>query len=211
MGEKDFKLSRVIPVVLIAGLFFGAAAFFVLHHFVGPDRAGSDVEVVEAPLKNGERNGVAKVYLKGPKRILIEEIPYVNGKKHGEMRGYDHDSGKLKLVKPYVNGLVHGELRMYYPDSGKPHVVAPYVEGEPHGTAKWFHPSGAVRLEHHWVRGKEDGRATWRDESGRVVAEGTYRNGKRWDGTFQVPVFDGLDMTGYRTRTFREGKEVEQD
>jgi len=88
----------------------------------------------EIPYVNGKRHGIKKCYYASG--ALWDESPYVNGKKHGIVKSY-YESGALRDETPFVNGNIHGIAKSYY-ESGDLKQEAPYVNGKRHGIEKSY-------------------------------------------------------------------------
>lgn len=78
----------------------------------------------EIPMKNGKKNGRAKIYSKGKVR---QEVDYVDDVRHGEYRHY-YESGVLYKVTPFVNNKEHGIEKRYRKD-GLLSAEIPYNNG----------------------------------------------------------------------------------
>jgi antitoxin component YwqK of YwqJK toxin-antitoxin module len=57
-----------------------------------------------------------------------------------------------------------------------------------HGYHAVFSWRGGKKEEGRYAEGKRDGQWAWWDDNGEVAAEGTFKDGKEWQGSFQVRV-----------------------
>ena len=82
---------------------------------------------------------------------LWQEIPYVNGERHGSIREY-FESGALSWVAPYVNGKEHGIEKGYY-KSGVLASEIPYEKGRSHGIEQSYKENGSFIYAYVFVHG----------------------------------------------------------
>ena len=82
----------------------------------------------------------------------MEETPYVDGKEHGMVFGYNRDGSKSRET--------------------------PYVDGKSHGTAIFYWKNGSKKVETPWVNSKKHGTMIEYYEDGSKVREVVYENGK---------------------------------
>ena len=65
-----------------------------------------------SPIKNGEKDGLGRMY--NEQGQLILEIPQVEGKSHGVEKHYTN--GKLDMEVSYINGIQQGLTKYYHSD-----------------------------------------------------------------------------------------------
>ncbi len=125
--------------------------------------------------------------------VLKEEGRYLDGLRHGDVRGY-HSDGSLAFEGRFERGAPVGTLREYaeggriarvhdvqpgaeegvstdfWPD-GTPRMRAPLRRGALHGLEQRWHANGVLAREGRWIDGVPVGRFTDHDEQGRLVNE----------------------------------------
>lgn len=57
-------------------------------------------------------------------------------------------------------------------------------QGEKSGKWVFYWSNGSVQVIGYYKKGEPDGRWLYHNEKGKQIAEGTYMNGKMWNGTF---------------------------
>lgn len=77
-----------------------------------------------------------------------------------------HPNGAVKEEIPYVNGQIHGQLKTYHPD-GVPVSIQTWTDGERTGSTRYFE-NGEVSAEVPYVRGVKEG-VEKRYRNGKVV------------------------------------------
>jgi hypothetical protein len=75
-----------------------------------------------------------------PRRYCV--VPLLDGKPHGECRGYD-EQGRLIVVEHHQRGHLHGQQTCYYP-SGKKQRVMSFENGRPVGTVTTWFDGGSI-------------------------------------------------------------------
>jgi len=124
-------------------------------------------------------------------RLLREEIPLRNGRRHGVSRTW-HKNGLLASEEPYQNDLLHGICRQWN-EQGRLLGKSTITRGT--GIQRTWHDNGQLQMEVSTVRGEFCGRnRIWlRDGTllserfylhGRVVSADEYRNATTTDKTF---------------------------
>ncbi|MDH4128662.1 MAG: hypothetical protein OEV44_07920 [Spirochaetota bacterium] len=63
------------------------------------------------------------------------------------------NNGKLRIEIPYFNGKIHGEMKEYY-ENGRLQNIIPFQNGLPHGSSKAFSLEGQLKHEVKWFMGK---------------------------------------------------------
>lgn len=97
-----------------------------------------------------KRHGVVKNYY--PENGKISEIiNYESGIRNGDWLRF-FDDGVLMSRGFYVNDLLHGAVQFFYPD-GKLHIKGQYVEGMKDGIWEYFTPEGKPDYEEHYTKG----------------------------------------------------------
>lgn len=78
---------------------------------------------------------------------LYEEIPYINGLKHGIMKEYNYfNTGELKYEIPFVNDKIHG-IRKKYRENGELFFTEQYVNGQEDGIVKFYDRNGKLFIK----------------------------------------------------------------
>jgi len=204
--------------------------------------AGSKrIPYAEVPFVAGLKHGTAKYYSWRTGKVTTEE-PYAYGLMHGELRGYYPDTGNLRWIVPFEHGKRQGTAKVYSQSGrvlsetpcsqGREHglstwwdekgdIVAQgtYEQGEMWtGTfVEWIGPGlerdgdqGSVIWAYR--DGVLHGRTVWRDAQGAVIADGEYRQGKPWNGSFidadPLRKAVGPGKRGWSIRSYRNGSEV---
>ncbi|RUO72529.1 hypothetical protein CWI80_08235 [Pseudidiomarina sediminum] len=75
---------------------------------------------------------------------IRSETPYVDGKRHGEMKRWTQD-GVLVELQTYANDKFHGPVRQYH-DDGTLRLERTYVHGTLVGESIWYDKEGNVEL-----------------------------------------------------------------
>ena len=102
----------------------------------------------------GKRWGVWKIYNRD--RVLISEIEYERGRKHGVAIRYNSRTGKPVEIKNYVYGKLDGPYEKYSP-LGELLIEGEYTLGERSGTWTYNYPSGSIRKTGAYVNGLKEG------------------------------------------------------
>jgi len=144
----------------------------------GEDRPGNPKAVVAPDHVEVDETGKPKVsgYFK-------------DGKKHGKWTYW------VRVRLPKVHVLL--TRRDCYYKEGKPHGVwttwhvgktkteeTPYRNGLIHGTQTLWYRSGKKKRTMQYVNGVRTGVCKQWSENGDLIAEGTFKDGKPWTGTF---------------------------
>jgi len=64
---------------------------------------------------------------------------------------------KLRSTKPYVDGKLHGILRVYYHESGEIECEIPYERSKKHGLAKRYDKAGTIVAEQRYTNDRKYG------------------------------------------------------
>lgn len=97
-----------------------------------------------------QRHGLVKNYY--PENGKVSEIiHYESGIRNGDWLRF-FDDGVLMARGFYANDYLQGGVQFYYPD-GKPHIKGQYVEGMKDGTWEYFTPEGKPDYEEHYIKG----------------------------------------------------------
>jgi hypothetical protein len=131
---------------------------------------------------------------------MAAESNWFKGQYHGVSTVW-YASGRQKRVeRVFRYGVAHGLTRHWYPD-GKLREKCHYVNGNLHGVSAEWRRDGKKRHEMTYEDDIPVGQETWWDEKGAVTAQGDWKDGKRWSGTFMV------NEPGEREPVLREYKE----
>ncbi len=119
-------------------------------------------------------------------------IPYVDGRKHGEMKVYSKDGNLTQKIKfkddekkfvryfhkngvvsrevPYVDGKPNGTMHVY-DENGDLVQKIPYRNGEIEGVAEQYYVGGALYTEKPYKNGVPTGTQKFYDRKGNLVEE----------------------------------------
>ena len=102
----------------------------------------------------------------------------------------------------------------YYSDNGVLLVRTPYSHGEPEGVHQMFYDGNGTRqTETTYVDGEEHGPSrTWAPD-GKLLFEGTWKNGKEWNGWFDQESTSGSGVfhnheESWKVQQWKGGKKV---
>ncbi len=111
--------------------------------------------------------------------------------------------GNKRDETEYRGGVKHGRAIRYRAD-GSVSWKGNYERGRLHGkVTKWWWWSPGVKSEEiHYVHGYREKNTWWDEEDGNVIAEGVFRNHRRWEGTFVEKFCGFLDVVN----TYKDGK-----
>lgn len=95
-----------------------------------------------------QQNGIYRTRF--PNDSISYEVPYLNGKIHGEAKEYFR-SGQLFQLMHYIHGVKHGLSTKYYEDGTLSHET-PYDSGRIHGVQKKFRKDAtpAYEMPYHY-------------------------------------------------------------
>ncbi|MCV6630985.1 MAG: hypothetical protein OIF50_14125 [Flavobacteriaceae bacterium] len=138
-----------------------------------------------------EKDSIASVfreyYLHGK---LYREMPYKNGRKHGQRKTYFAD-GKIRETVGFKEGEFDGQFQIFYGD-GTLEEQGQYVAGSAEGEWKEYFPNAKTKSVSYYEKGKLHGPYKEYRLDGSLYYEFTYRkglliayvffdkNGKRW-------------------------------
>ena len=96
-------------------------------------------------------------------------------------------------------------------------TVCTYINGKQEGPKVGYfnYSKGLISSFQNYKAGKKHGKSIHYWSDGKNYAEGTFKNGKKWSGTFPIYMMtigdDGRSTTfnGVTLQTFKDGKEIE--
>lgn len=150
---------------------------------------GITIEIIR--LKDGNRNGVHKVY--SPQGILLLEENFLDNYPHGEYKRYEYN-GKLAEKKKYIfiadsgNYYLHGEHLVYA--NGLLSEKSHYRFGKLHGIFQEYYPSGLLKTNAKYQHGLLIGEKSQYNTNGKLQYTLHY-NIKEVNGK-EVSVKDGI-------------------
>lgn len=89
----------------------------------------------------GEKDSIWHYY---KNEILISEIPYQDGKRHGQAFGY-YEDGTINSIIPYQNNRIEGTRKVYY-NNGKLQMEVNYTNDSLDGALKYYNLKGEILL-----------------------------------------------------------------
>ena len=192
------KLYTTIPYKNFEAPFTSAATLRVgqLHGtWTITDSQRRKISVVE--VIDGKRNGLCKLYF--PQGQLMQEIPFVQGQIHGQLRQWDAQGNLIvddtyqkarklanrvgydKTGKKKSEGVyLHPEMVLVDPDDWWRAQPATYkMIGDPkrHGGWTEWHENGKYKVVGRYSYNQRDGEVTWRYPNGQKQVSGSYRGG----------------------------------
>lgn len=110
------------------------------------------------------------------------------------------------LIRIFAAGLVgcgpsDGPYVDHYPN-GQVKEKGTYRDGQKSGQWVFYWQDGAKKTEGYYTRSVPSGTWMFYDRQGRLIGQGTYRDGKVWDGTFVRYVVGTT-----KVMRFKEGRE----
>ncbi|MCX6182565.1 MAG: hypothetical protein NT150_11635 [Bacteroidetes bacterium] len=124
----------------------------------------------------GKKWGVWKTY--SYDRILIMEVEYNDGQRHGKFARYNAQTGKPLEVMNYFYGVRDGTYQKYYP-SGEIRIEGEYENGLKKGTwTYYFKGTGTIKSVGEYVKGLKEGEWKYYDKKENLIATEVYKNGK---------------------------------
>ena len=152
--------------------------------------------------ESGRKQGLWKYY--SADGILIAEVNYQNGIKHGTSIKYHPLLGVPIEESTYFNGLLDGDYKKYY-GTGELKTDGYYKDGKK--TGKWntyYKVNGEKRSEGEYVNDKKEG--LWRlySSKGKLTCEGPYLHNLK-EGEWKY-----YDQDGKVIATLSFVKDVEQ-
>jgi antitoxin component YwqK of YwqJK toxin-antitoxin module len=109
---------------------------------------------------------------------LMEEVPYKDGKQHGERKLY-FENGKINIIENYKQGIYEGKYLKFNEDGSKD-VEGQYVNNAMSGEWAYYFssPKNSVKERVNFKDNMENGASTEYHTNGKVYAEGNYTNEK---------------------------------
>lgn len=101
---------------------------------------------------------------------------FKNGKRHGIMKIYDEEDGKVNMEAPYTDGEINGVLKIF--EGGKLATSTVYENGKANGQYIIYNPNGTKRITATVVNGKLEGEAKVYDQTGKLRKIEYYKDGK---------------------------------
>jgi antitoxin component YwqK of YwqJK toxin-antitoxin module len=132
----------------------------------------------EGEFVNGKREKTWKLYVledKTFKKILQQELHYVNGEKEGAFN-YFFPSGAIGTEGKYAANYLEGELKSYYED-GKQYGIRHYKHGLRVGKHTYVFPNGKLEAELNFVKDTLNGLYQVNYENGNTKEIFTYSMG----------------------------------
>lgn len=105
---------------------------------------------------------------------IVSEGQYVNEKKHGVWKYYNHDSIVI-AEETYEAGVAHGIWKVYY-SNGALLEEMPYKQGLREGTWQQYFIDGPLKTKATYIKDKLEGLATFFHPNGRVFISGPYKD-----------------------------------
>lgn len=122
----------------------------------------------------GKRWGVWKIYNRD--RVLISEIEYERGRKHGVAIRYHSRTGKPLEIKNYQHGKLDGPYEKYSP-LGELLIEGEYTMGKKSGVWTYNYPSGTIRKTGTYVNNLKEGTWEFYDRKEELVKKVVYTKG----------------------------------
>ncbi len=125
---------------------------------------------------SGKKWGVWKTY--SYDKILILEIEYNDGQRHGKYARYNAQTGKPLEVMNYFYGVRDGSYQKYY-SSGEIRVEGEYENGFKKGTWTYsYKGTGTIKSVGEYVKGVKEGEWKYYDKKENLIKTEVYKNGK---------------------------------
>jgi antitoxin component YwqK of YwqJK toxin-antitoxin module len=132
----------------------------------------------ETTLRSGKREGEERKW--SHRGVLISQGQWVGDQLAGQWRIY-YPSGRRQSVLHYDKGTLHG-VCSYWAEMGEKTEESEYSNGTWSVMTTWY-TNGLIQSE-ETEPGSGRGRSRFWTPDGQLVADGQYRDGKRWEGTF---------------------------
>ncbi|MFM7021993.1 MAG: toxin-antitoxin system YwqK family antitoxin [Flavobacteriales bacterium] len=124
----------------------------------------------------GKKWGLWKFY--SVDKVLILEIEYNDGQRHGKYARYNAQTGKPLEVMNYFYGVRDGTYQKYYP-SGEIRVEGEYENGLKKGTWTYYYKgTGTTKAVGEFVKGLKEGEWKYYDKKENLIKTEVYKNGK---------------------------------
>jgi len=130
----------------------------------------------------GLRHGKARMYYSNGK--IAREVDYVNGKKHGKQTHY-HSDGNKDLEASYIKDALDGLLTTYSASS-EVNSATTYKDNVKHGLRQIFYASGSIHSEETFAHDERDGWMAWFYKNGSLDQAIHYSNGVISDDKLEV-------------------------
>ena len=123
----------------------------------------------------GRKWGVWKTY--SVDKVLILEIEYFNGQRHGKYARYNAMTGKPLEVINYFYGVKDGAYQKYYA-TGDMRIEGEYENGKRKGTWTYYYQgTGTTKMVGEYVNGLKEGEWKYYDKKETLVKTEVYKNG----------------------------------
>jgi antitoxin component YwqK of YwqJK toxin-antitoxin module len=120
-------------------------------------------------------DGIVREYYQSG--ALMEEAPYLNGKREGMSTWY-YETGIVKGKRLYKAGKLDGIIKWYY-TTGSLGTEFNYKNGKLEGLTKLYWENGNLKAEDYYENGRREGRKTLYYNSGELRFVYTYKNGRK--------------------------------
>ena len=125
---------------------------------------------------SGRKWGVWKTY--SIDKLLIFEVEYYNGQRHGKYARYNGVSGKPMEVVNYFYGVKDGAFQKYY-GTGDLRMEGEYDNGKRKGTwTYYFQGTGTIKMVGEYVSGQKEGEWKYYDKKENLVKTEVFKNGQ---------------------------------
>lgn len=135
------KLSGALIIVLCILLMYGC----------GSNQRGSKDQASGAEESNVPDTGYTGIKKYYSKDLLIKEVTFKNGVRHGEMRTF-YQGGQLYQTFWYENGLRQDSAKWHYLE-GQVFRSTPYKNDTVNGIQKQYYRNGRVKAKLEYVKG----------------------------------------------------------
>lgn len=187
--------------------YLSASGEKVLH---GPDISYFDngKKRLEVPYRDGLREGVLTEWDPYEGYVVRQETYKANLREGPAIRW--HSPGHKSSECTYHEDLIVGKQRYWNSTNGGLQIEEVYDDQGHLSEGTKFYDNGQKKLHGYfrgvwpdvwggaWLAGKRDGTWSYWDSSGKLVAEGTWKDGKPWEGTCIVPTPSGSLWVGQR-------------
>ena len=130
-------------------------------------------EITKKKFITGNRNGKMVIFKNG---IKMEEIVFLNGRRHGECSQWDADGWK-KNIQEFSFGKKHGRWISWFAN-GMRRSETNFSDDLKHGQNLRWHENGQKELEGKYSQGKKDVRWLQWDSRGNLQVEEFWRKGR---------------------------------
>ena len=119
---------------------------------------------VETTYQHGLANGEQRHY--DPKGRLVRLAKLKRDKRHGTVKDFWPDTGKVRREIPYDAGKVHGSVKDYYAN-GTLKREMPFKNDALHGVESSYNADGKVSRKRYWLNGEPVSKTQFDKESGK--------------------------------------------